>query len=87
MAETNQKKVNHKKNIASGKKAQRRAEAEERKAKRDAMTVAQRIKELDMLFGVGLGAVNERKRLLNPKPAPVKKEEPKAETVAESVKE
>lgn len=87
MAETNQKKTNHKKNIAQSKKAQRRAEAEERKVKRDKMTVAQRIQELDMLFGVGLGATNERKRLLNPKPVLVPvKEESKVEESAEPAK-
>lgn len=79
MAETNQKKVNHKKNIANNKKAERRAQAEERKAKHDKMTTAQKFAELDMMFGVNKGGTNERKRLLNPKPAPAKKEEPAAE--------
>ena len=63
MAETKQKKVNHKHGIAQSKKAERRAQAEARKAEHDKLTVAQKIAKLDALFGVGVGATKERAKL------------------------
>ena len=71
----NRKQNHNTKGVARAKKAERRTQAEARKAERDKKTTAQQIAELDMMFGVGLGAVKERARLLNPKPA--KKEEAK----------
>ena len=58
------RKQNHNKSGKSQQhKADLKAQAEERKAARDKKTKAQQIAELDMLFGVGLGAVKERARL------------------------
>ena len=84
MAETtgpkNRKQNHNVKGVLRAERARKKAEAEARKEKRDKLTVAQRIAELDTMFGVGLGAKAERARLLNPKPkaAPtVPKTEPK----------
>jgi hypothetical protein len=66
---------------ARAEKARKRAEAEARKAARDMKTTAQQIAELDMMFGVGQGAANERARLANPKLAKKIEAAPPADTV------
>jgi hypothetical protein len=46
---------------------QRREDAQRRNAVTAELSVAERIKRLDQLFGPGLGATHERARLLSPK--------------------
>lgn len=59
---------------ARAKKAAKKEQAEARKAARDQKTKAQQLAELDMMYGVGLGATKERARLNAPE-QPKKTEE------------
>ena len=54
-------------------KANRREDAVERQAARDALSASEQIARLDKILGKGKGAVKERARLAKQEPAPKKK--------------
>lgn len=60
------KRTNHKKGIARDEQERKRKEAEERNAAWAKLTPAQQIAALDKRLGVGVGATEQRLRILNP---------------------
>jgi len=63
MADNNKKKTNITKGFARAKHQAKKEAAIARQEERNKKTKEQQIAELDMMFGVGLGAAKERARL------------------------